>query len=296
MHGKPEVVVEGLTFPEGPRWFGDRLWFVDMHSHRVLSSTTDGKSCTEAEFPDKPSGMGLLPDGTVICVSMRRRLIERIEDGGRRASHADLTDLPGDFLNDMVVDGRGRAYVGNRVERHHGLDANEERSPENVVLVEPDGSHRVVAENLVAPNGSVITPDGRTLIVAEARGHRIMAYDLLEDGSLGNARLFAETPGRYPDGICLDAEGAVWFGSPVTGVFVRVLPGGRVADEIPMPEGKWAIACMLGGTDRRTLYMATANTTLENLQACRDFEADLRSTSVGWIEAVEVDVPGAGLP
>jgi sugar lactone lactonase YvrE len=295
MIGQPRVVVDGLTFPEGPRWFGDRLWFVDMHSHTVRAVDPKGNPEVIAEFPDKPSGMGLMPDGSVICVSVRRRLVERIGLGGERTPHADLNDLPGESLNDMVVDAHGRAYVGNRFPRP-SLEVKDPVSPENVVLVEPDGTHRVVAENLVAPNGSVIAPDGRVLIVAEALGHRLMAFDIETDGSLSNRRIYAETGEYYPDGICLDAEGAIWFGSPITGAFVRILEGGRVTEVITMPEGKWAIACMLGGPDRRTLYMATSRITLADLVACKDYESDLRSTGVGWIEAVEVEVPGAGLP
>ena len=291
------VVVEGLTFPEGPRWFGDRLWFVDMHTHSVRTLDAAGRSEIVARFPDKPSGMGLLPDGSVLCVSMRRRQLVRIGPGGELSLHADLGDLEGHELNDMVVDSGGRAYVGNRFDRPgRGLEVPEGPSPESVVLVEPDGRHRVVAPDMVAPNGSVVTPDGRTLIVAEARAHRLTAFDIQPDGSLANRRLFAATGEYFPDGICLDAEGAVWFGSPVTGVFVRVAEGGRVLDTIPLPEGRWAIACALGGPGRRTLYMATSQITLEQLVACRDFESDLRSPAVGWIEAIEVPVPGAGLP
>jgi sugar lactone lactonase YvrE len=291
------TVVEGLTFPEGPRWFGDRLWFVDMHTHSVRTVDAGGRGEIVAELPDKPSGMGLLADGSVLCVSMRRRELVRIAAGGAVTPFADLNDLPGDSLNDMVVDARGRAYVGNRVERAGaGLEVAEGEPPESVVLVETDGSHRVVAPDLVAPNGSVITADGRTLIVAEARAHRLTAFDIEPDGSLAGRRLFAATGDYFPDGICLDAEGAIWFGSPVTGVFVRMAEGGRVLETIRMPEGRWAIACMLGGPDRRTLYMATSRITLEQLVACRDYESDLRSPAQGWIEAVEVEVPGAGLP
>lgn len=299
MIATPETLLEGLVFPEGPRWYGDRLWLADMHGHRVLTVDLQGNSTHIAAFDDKPSGIGLLADGTPIVVSMRKRLLVRIAPDGSLSTYADLNVLPGDSLNDMVMDGHQRAYVGNRIARGYSANSLQETSgpsAEGVVLVTPDGRIEEVARDLWSPNGSVVTPDNRTLIVAEARGCRLIAFDIEEDGTLGNRRLFADTGDANPDGIALDAEGAIWIGSPRKSAFYRILPGGKVAAEIKLPEGKWAVACALGGPDRRTLFMLTAYQTMENLAKLVDFEADKRSTSRGFVEVVTVDVPGAGWP
>jgi sugar lactone lactonase YvrE len=168
----------------------------------------------------------------------------------------------------------------------YDLLAGETPAPGNVVMVTPDGKARVVADNLEVPNGPAITPDHKTLIVAESFGHRLAAFDIAADGSLSGRRVFAELGEATPDGICLDAEGAVWVSSPLTHEFRRVRQGGTIADRITL-SGKWAVACMLGGADRRTLFLLTAETSLEDLQ---------QGKSKGYIETVRVDVPGAGLP
>ena len=295
----PHVLLDGLMFGEGPRWYNDRLWVSDMHAHRVLTVDMAGTETHIADFDDKPSGIGFLNDDTPIVVSMRKRLLMRIGAGGELSTYADLNQLPGHALNDMVMDGRERAYVTNRVKRGYSpeeLTLTSSSSDEGLILVEKDGSMREVAKDLHSPNGLVITPDYATLIVAESRGCRITAFDLQDDGSLANRRLFADTHDAHPDGIALDAEGAIWMGGAAEGVFRRILPDGRIAQEIKMPEGKWAVACALGGPDRRTLFLITAWTTLENIASCTDFEADKRSTSRGQVEVVEVDVPGAGWP
>jgi sugar lactone lactonase YvrE len=299
MTASPTVLRSGLMFPEGPRWYDDRLWVSDMHAHRVLTVDLSGTETHIADFDDKPSGIGFLHDGTPIVVSMRKRLLRSIDKDGNLSTYADLNTLPGHALNDMIVDGRERAYVTNRVKRGYSpaeLTLSSPTSDEGLILVERDGSMREVARDLFSPNGLVITPDYGTLIVAESRGCRIVAFDLLEDGSLTNRRLFADTEGLHPDGIALDSEGAVWMGAAAEGVFRRIMPDGRVAQEIALPEGQWAVACALGGPDRRTLFLITAWTTMENIASCVDFEADKRSTARGAVEVVEVDVPGAGWP
>lgn len=296
------MLLDGLVFPEGPRWYQDRLWFSDMDAHRVWRTTEWGHSEIVAEFPDKPSGIGFLPDGTPIVVLMRTRRIVRF-GAGIMSVHADLSTLPGTHLNDMVVGPRGYAYVGSRngdargrTHRSPGAAGDtQERSPESLVLVRPDGTHDTVAEDLWAPNGMAIAPDARTLIVAETLGNRLTAFTIDDDGSLRNRRVFAELSSR-PDGICLDREGAVWVGAVLANEFLRVREGGVVLDRIALPNGKWAVACVLGGTDRQTLFMLTAYNTFENLDQLTTFDADMRSTSRGFVDTIEVEVPGAGWP
>lgn len=278
----PTILLDGLVFPEGPRWHEGRLWFSDMHAHRVLAMTPDGTTTVIADLPGRPSGLGFLPGGRLLVASMQDRKLLRLDPLGFHVV-ADLTDFVRGDINDMVVDLQGRAYVGN-----FGFDYNagDKFATAAIVLVETDGTARVVANDLMFPNGQVITPDGKTLIVAETFGRRLTAFDIAADGTLSNRRVWAEMGEATPDGICLDAEGAIWVGSPTTQEFLRVREGGDVSDRIPTP-GKWAVACMLGGDDRRTLYLLTAETTQPELA---------RGKSKGWIETVRVDVAGAGLP
>lgn len=264
-----------------------------MHAHRVLTLDLEGRAELICEFDDKPSGLGFLPDGTPLAVLMRKRHIVRFSQSGFHL-HADLSVLPGRYLNDMVVDATGRAYVGQRAGWKPGTAAGE-RSPETLTLVHPTGRVETVAEDLWGPNGSAITPDGKTLIVAESRGDRLTAFSIDERGNLSQRRIFAQMD-SFPDGICLDAEGAVWAGLPLKSEFVRVQDGGAVLGKIPISDGKWAIACMLGGENRRILFMLTAYESYENIARLTDFNADLTSTSRGFVEVVEVPIPGAGLP
>jgi sugar lactone lactonase YvrE len=279
----PSVLLEGLVFPECPRWHEGKLWFSDMHAYKVQTVDLNGRLETIASVAERPAGLGFLPDGQLIVVSMRDRRLLRLEADGLREI-ADLSDLANGNLNDMVVDAEGRAYIGN-----FGYDYDSDPMslrPTNIVLVTPDGQARSVADGLIFPNGTVISPDGGTLIVAETFAGRLTAFTVASDGSLADRRLFAELGGPFPDGICLDADGAVWVGSPSTSEFLRVLEGGQVTHRVPVP-GKWAVACMLGGDDRRTLFLCTAETTPQDLA---------KGKSKGWIEALRVDVPGAGRP
>lgn len=291
------VLAEGLVFPEGPRWHMDQLWVADQHAHQILTFDMKGRKKLVAEFDDKPSGLGFLPDGTPLATLMRKRQIVRFGNG-RVSVYADLNSLPGHNLNDMVIDGNGRAYVGNRTKVKRdasGAPVRVERSDETVVLVEPDGRFRAVADDMRGPNGAAITPDGKTLIVAESFGNRLSAFTIEKDGSLTNRRVFAEL-GAVPDGICLDAEGAVWVGLVFNSEFVRVRDGGEILQRIPLAGNKWAIACILGGPSRRSLFMLTAFQSHENLARMVDFQADLTSTSKGFVETMEVSVAGAGWP
>ena len=277
---RPEVLIEGLRFPEGPRWHEGRLWLSDMHSKRVLAVDLDGRTETIVEVPQDPSGLGWLPDGRLLVVSMRDRKLLRLDPEGL-VEVADLSSMAPFHCNDMVVDGVGRAYVGN-----FGFDlhAGQQRVSTNLILVEPDGRTKIAAEDLLFPNGTVITPDGRTLIVGETFGARLTAFDVGEDGSLGGRREWARMERAVPDGICLDAEGAIWVASPVSRCVLRLREGGEVTDRIEVETQ--AFACMLGGPERRTLFICTAATSDPN-------ETEERT---GRIEHVQVDVPGAGLP
>jgi sugar lactone lactonase YvrE len=277
----PSVLLDGLAFPEGPRWHEGRFWFSDMHNHRVLAVDADGKAETICEVENRPSGLGWLPDGRLLVVSMTDRRLLRLE-GRKLVLHADLSGLATFHCNDLVVDARGRAYVGNF---GFDLDAQETPRKAELVLVTPDGDVRVAADELSFPNGTVITPDGRTLIVGESFGACLTAFDVADDGSLSGRREWARLEGAVPDGIALDAEGAIWVASPVSAQVLRVREGGEVTDRIPVETQ--AYACMLGGPGRRTLYICTAASS--SPEQCR-------ARASGRIETVEVSVPGAGLP
>jgi sugar lactone lactonase YvrE len=278
----PEVVLDGLVFPEGPRWHDERLVFSDMHDYRVLAlDPASGAAETLFELETQPSGLGWLPDGRMLVVSMVDRRVMRVENGAL-VEHANLFDLAPWWCNDMVVDGHGRAFVGN-----FGFDMYGNGHPRktNVVRVDPDGTAVSAAEDLGFPNGMVVTPDGNTLIVGESFGGALVAFRIADDGSLHDRRVFAQLDGAVPDGICLDAEGAVWIACPLSNRCLRVADGGKVLDEIAI--GRGTFACMLGGTDRSTLFICTAD--------AHD-PASARAVPAGRIEAVTVDVPGAGYP
>jgi sugar lactone lactonase YvrE len=267
-----------LVFGEAPRWREDLLWFSDMHGEAVWTVDLDGRRDLVVELPGrKPSGLGFLPDGDLLIVSMLEREVLRW-DGADLSVHADLRSLVADGCNDMVVAPDGRAYVGcyPPVATPAGP----------IVMVEPDGAARVVAEDVVFPNGPVITPDGKTLIVAESLGRCLTAFDIGTDGGLTGRRVYADCPGRGPDGICLDAEGAVWAAMPLARVFERILPGGEVTESVSV-DGRMAIACALGGPDRTTLFLLTANEHSEDA---------LRGTRDARIDVMRVPVAGAGTP
>lgn len=268
------ILAEGLLFPEGPRWHDEKIWVSDMHSGWVLTVDLNGKMEKIIEVPESPSGLGWLPDGRLLVVSMLNRRLLRLDPEGL-FEVADLSRLASFHCNDMVVDLEGRAYIGN-----FGFDfaAHASIKPAEIVLVTPDGQARRVIGDLLFPNGSVITPDGQTLIVAETFGHRLTAFDISPDGSLSKRRSWAYLKGFYPDGICLDAEGAVWVAAPYPGEVLRVLKGGTITHRIQVATKPYA--CMLGGPDRRTLFVCTSGS----------------SAASGRIEIVEVEVPGAGLP
>lgn len=287
---EPRVLVEGLVFPEAPRWRDDKLWFVDMFGHRVMTVDLDGTSTLIAEFDDLTSGLGFLPDGTPLVVLMEGRRIMRLEPGGGTSVHADLSSIPALNLNDMVVNSDGRAYVDCIKGRPSDPTVD---VGDCIVLVEANGEFRIAAEGgLHRPNGLAITADGKTLIAAELTMHRLTAFDIEGDGSLNRRRRFADVPNDLPDGICLDTEGAAWLGSARSNRFVRVRPGGVVTDTITVADGMWASACALGGSDRRTLFM-TAATVPPNPRG--GLKGNLHE-SLGAIMTAPVSVAGAGRP
>lgn len=275
-----KVLLDGLRFPEGPRWHEGRLWFSDMHDQRVVALGMDGASETIVETPQHCSGLGWLPDGRLLVVSMQDRKLLRLDPEGLTEA-ADLSQVASFHCNDMVVDREGRAYVGN-----FGFELHEQGQPAkaDLALVHPNGRVEVAAEGLSFPNGTVITPDGGTLIVGESFGACLTAFDIGEDGRLANRREWARLEGAIPDGICLDAEGGVWVASPVGHQVLRVLEGGEVTHRFAVENE--AFACMLGGPERRHLLVCTAGTSDPK-------ESHVRS---GRIEVAGVEVPGAGLP
>ncbi|MCE2486598.1 MAG: SMP-30/gluconolactonase/LRE family protein [Desulfurellaceae bacterium] len=278
----PEILLDGLIFLEGPRWYDGKLWFSDMFAGQVRTVDLSGNTDVVAEVAERPSGLGFLPDGRLLIVSMQNGQLLRLDRTGL-TTVADLSGLAVGSPNDMVVDTHGRAYIG-----HFGynLFGGEEPRPASLLLVTPDGQVREVADGLEFPNGTVISPDGKTLIVAETFGRRLTAFSIAADGGLSERRVFAQFDEETPDGICLDARGGVWVSSFESGEFVRVEDGGTITDRIPVP-GKRAVACALGGPQRQTLFLLTAETTLEDLA---------QGKSIGRVEAVRVDTPGAGLP
>lgn len=237
---------------------------------------------TVVEVPGQPSGLGWLPDGRMLVVSMTDRRLLRLDSNGL-SEVADLHELASFHCNDMVVDREGRAYIGN-----FGFDLIGQKpfAPAEIILVKPDGAAHVVANEMAFPNGSVITPDGETLIVAETFGARLTAFDIEPDGSLAGRRIWAQLDGAFPDGICLDAEDAIWVASPgENSTVLRVREGGEITHRIEV--STQAYACMLGGPDRCTLFILTSKTTNPE---------KARAQASGRIETIRVDIPGAGLP
>jgi len=277
------LVADGFVFLEGPRWRDGRLFCSDMGGSRVVAiDPATGGALTVARVPEGPSGLGWLPDGRLLVVSMRDRRLLRLERDGALALHADLAPLVAHWCNDMVVDDAGRAYVGN-----FGYDvvAGAAQQATCLVAVEPDGRARVVAQDLVFPNGAAITQDRRRLVVAETYARRLTHFEILAGGSLGPGRLFADLVDGDADGIAIDAEDAVWVACVSQGEFRRVHEGGRVSAVVEVP-GEHAVACALGGDDRRTLFLLCA----------QEIEKMAHGGSRSRVRSVRVEVPGAGIP
>jgi sugar lactone lactonase YvrE len=248
---EPQTLMTGIVFGESPRWRDGRLWFSDWGAQEIVAVDPEGRSEVIVHMPSSPFCIDWLPDGRLLVVSAGDGLLLRREPDGSLVTHSDLSSLSNHPWNDIVVDGRGNAYVGNI-----GFDFPDgEFAPGNLALVTPDGSARQVADGVAFPNGIVVTPDGSTLILAESYANRLTAFDIAADGRLSNRRVWADLGDGVPDGICLDAEGAVWYGDVPNKRCVRVREGGEVLKTIDLDDG--CFACMLGGVGRKTLFMVS---------------------------------------
>ena len=275
------VIAAGLAFPEGPRWHEQRLWFTDQHAHAIYHLAPEGKLTQVATTTDRPGGLGWLPDGRLLVVYMRERRVMLLTNGAL-VKYADLSQFASFDCNDMLVDARGRVYVGNfGFDLHGGAPLK----TAELLLIDTDGTIEVLTDTVVFPNGCVLTPDGRELICAETFAHRLTRLQLDARGRWMQQTLWADLGAATPDGICLDTEGAIWVASPGTQAVIRVQQGGTILDRCRTRGTPYA--CMLGGARRRTLYVCTAET---------DDPRAAATMKSGRIERVEVAVAGAGLP
>ena len=299
----------GLYFGEGPRWHENKLWFSDFYSHKVMTLDENNSLETVCEVPSQPSGLGWLPNGDLLIVSMLDRKILRFSEGSISV-HADLSEYVTHKCNDMVVGRDGTAYVGN-----FGMgDAGESLNSTHVMIVKSDGTVLKGPDNLLFPNGTVITEDGKNLIIAETLGAKLTSFDIEDNGELTNRKLWARTSPLFslliikflssmgfdlskvdfskysknlhvPDGICLDEKNGIWIASPTTKAIVRIEKGGNITDTINTPKG--AFACMLGGKERKTLYVIISNSSDPQ---------EAQASPEGEIHSIEVEIPGAGKP
>ena len=270
----PTPLAHDFCFGEGPRWFEGLLWFSDMLGEAVHTSDMNGSLTTLPLPGHSPSGLGFRPDGSLLIASAEDRLVLRY-DGETVVTVADLSGLAPANLGDMVIDEAGRAYIGSQAFTG-GV----------IIRLDPDDSATVVAEDLDFPNGMVITPDRTTLIVAESMARRLTAFTIGDDGALTDRRIFADGLDGPPDGIALDADGGVWTSMTLAHQFERITEGGTVTDRIDMGD-RVAVACTLGGPQRRTLFMLTSTDA---------YPKRLVGTRLSRLDAVLVAAPGAGLP
>jgi sugar lactone lactonase YvrE len=278
-----QVLLSGLAIGESPRWHEGRLWFSNWGTQEIVAVDLDGNSEIMLRVPTTiPFSIDWLPDGRLLVVSGPEARLLRCEPDGTLVTHADLSGLTGGF-NEIVVDHRGNAYVnGGSFDFESGAGAESGV----VVLVRPDGSVRQVADNIVFGNGMAITEDGSTLIVAESWARRLSAFDIAADASLSNRRVWADLGDAPPDGICMDAEEAVWFADVPNKRCVRVREGGEVLQTIELDRG--GFACMLGGPDGRTLFILAAEWAgMENMDD---------SARTGQLLVAEAPAPGVGRP
>jgi sugar lactone lactonase YvrE len=281
---EPKILSTGIVFGEQPRWHDSRLWFSDWGTREVIALDLDGRKDVVVQVPSFPCCADWLPDGRLLVVSGREGHLLLRQADGTLVLHADLNKVCRPAAgNELVVDGRGNAYVNGG-----GFDlmAGEAFAPGIVVVVSPDGSARQVADGLAFPNGMLVTPDNATLIVAESYAKRLTAFDIAADGGLSRRRVWADLGAGVPDGICFDAEGAVWYADVPNKRCVRVREGGAALDTIELDRG--AFACALGGADRRTLFvMATP---------WHGPAAMFAGPPAGQVLAFEAPAPGVGWP
>ena len=275
------MFASGFVFLEGLRWKDGRLWMSDMWGCACYNLELDGRRTKICSVPQRPSGLGFLPDGTLLVVSMVDRKLLRLVDG-KLTDYADLSGVATGDLNDLLIDGTGRAYVGNF---GYDLFGGASAAPANIAMVSPDGTIAVAADNLTFPNGMVTIDGSRTFVVAETFANRLTAYDLDANGRLANRRVYAELGDRTPDGLCVDREDGIWVSSFATGEFIRIARDGAITDRV-FCEGKRAVCCVLGGTDGRTLFCSTFAGQLEDMPARKP---------LGAIEAVSVSVPARNI-
>jgi len=284
------TLVDGLYFGEGPRWRDGRLWFSDFYAHAVKSIDESGQLRTELELDDQPSGLGWLPDGRLLVVAMKERAVKRLDPTGL-VLHADISDLTAHLCNDMVVDAQGSAWVGNfgfdldADLKSRGAQVLVDHPVTNLVRIDADGSVHLAAQNMHFPNGSVITADGTTLIVAETLAGCLTAFTIQPDKWLTDRRVWAPVPGIAPDGICLNEMNQVWVANAIGPEVVLVAEGGNIVERVATSQPCYA--CMLGGRDGNTLFALTAAS------------SDGRHASAertGKIETVQVRVARAGWP
>jgi sugar lactone lactonase YvrE len=279
-----QILLTGLAFGESPRWHEGRLWFSNWGTQEVVAVDLEGRSEVAARVPTSiPFCIDWLPDGRLLVVSGREGLVLRQEPDGALVTHADLRGPSDHAWNEIVVDGRGNAYVNGA---GFGFMAGEAFAPGLIALVTPDGSVRQVAGGIAFPNGMAVTPDNSTLIVAESYGNRLTAFDIAADGSLANRRVWADAGDDHPDGICLDADNAVWYADVGNKHCVRVREGGQVLQTAALDRG--CFACMLGGADRRTLFVMAAE--------WRGPEKMTGGSRTGRVLTVRAPAPGVGYP
>ena len=277
MKMETKVLLSGLEFPEGPRWRNGNLFFSDFIRKKVISTDEKANSEIILEMQDSPSGLGFLKDGKMLIVSMQKRQLLRLEPEGLNI-HADLSKFTQYNCNDSVTDAFERTYIGNWGTKSLQSPAD----PTCIVLVTKDGDARIAAEHLIFPNGSIVTPDCKTFVVAETFGGRLTAFDIENSGTLKNRRIWAEFKDFTPDGICFDEEGAIWVANPTKAEVLRVLEGGEITSTIKV-KGTNVYACTLGGHDGRTLFLCTS----QYLEGKR---------LSGRIEYLKVEVPGVEIP
>jgi sugar lactone lactonase YvrE len=277
-----QILMSGLIFPESPRWHDDRLWLADWGAQEVVAVALQGESDVIVNVPSFPFCIDCLPDGRLLIVSASERKLLRREHDGSMVAHADLSTLANHPWNEIVVDARGNAYVNNI-----GFDFPAGEFATGIIaVVTPDGTARQVADDVAFPNGMVVTPDNATLIVAESYASRLTAFDIAPDGSLANRRVWADLGGGVPDGICLDTEGAIWYGDVPNKRCVRVRQGGKVLQTIELDRG--CFACMLGSADRRTLFLIA--------NEWSGPEGMAEGAAMGQVLTTLAPAPGAGRP
>ncbi len=290
--GARRTVIDGLVFGEGPRWHGGALWCSDIHGGAVHRVGPEGRDVVVLEPDDAPSGLGWLPDGSLLVVAMESQRLLRLDAAGNLSTHADLSPWARGSLNDMVVAEDGTAYVGDMGSRIFADDPD--RSvPGQIFAVDAAGAVRTVADGLRAPNGMILPPGQNTLVAAESGGFRLLRFPRDDVGDLGAPTVFADlhpaSPDvrvAAPDGICGDVEGAVWVADPLGARVIRVRPGGQVTDSVVIDDAR-PVACVLGGEDRRTLFVSAA---------VHYSHHEVIGRRTGRVVAVDVEVAGAGTP